>query len=498
MSGARPRQTPTPLDPRPNQPQSLTPLESLLTKSIPAISFRMNTYEKDRVGVPSLPPPRSCLALFTFWGVKSCICHSYENTGGYTPSLFPERQRWILTVKLIPLERGPGAGLRALLDGFAEDELVVASGEGWEFARGAEVAGGDVVVEVVEELDEGVGIAFGVSAGIRGVGASRGCQQRRILNKDTVGFIAAADPQRVGILGVPGERAFAAVDFKMERALAPGADLGNGENAVNAMFQMDQDRGVIVGLDGDFVGGDILGGGERFHVATRLVADRNHGGEIGAEFRDFFPGDPLNQIQPVRANVGDGAQLPAQLGLQTPVPVGGIREPVLQEAAMDEADFANGAGSDQRFGLNAQRIVTEIVGHAADAVGFLGQRDELRGFARVHGQRLFAQDVLAGAEEFGGLFKVDVVGRADMHGGDFGIGGNFFDAGVGAFKAEGFGGGGTAIAGADLCAFDADGNATERFDVGFADESGSDNGGYVVHVRELLSVAQAILPVPQL
>ena len=39
---------------------------------------------------------------------------------------------------------------------------------------------------------------------------------------------------------------------------------------------------------------------------------------------------------------------------------------------MDEADFANGAGVDKRFGLNAERVVAKIVGDAVDAIGFLG------------------------------------------------------------------------------------------------------------------------------
>ena len=51
MRGTLLRQTSMPPDPSPLRPQSLTPLESLLTKSHSAISFRMNTYENDGVGV---------------------------------------------------------------------------------------------------------------------------------------------------------------------------------------------------------------------------------------------------------------------------------------------------------------------------------------------------------------------------------------------------------------------------------------------------------------
>src|SRR5215468_1861016 len=96
---------------------------------------------------------------------------------------------------------------------------------------------------------------------------------------------------------------------------------------------------------------------------------------------------------------------------------------------------------------------------------------------------------------------MNVVGGADVYGGDFWVGGDFFDAGVGAFETESFGGGGAASAGADESSFDADRNSAQRFDVGFADESGSNDGGYVVHSVEFShkagSVARAKLHRPK-
>src|ERR1043166_5489563 len=113
---------------------------------------------------------------------------------------------------LVPVELGPGTGLGAFLDGVAEEQFVVTGLESRESGRGAEVACGNVVVKVVEELDERVGIAFGVSAGIGGIGTSLGSEERRILDEFAVRFVAAADPEGVGIFAVPGERAIAAVD----------------------------------------------------------------------------------------------------------------------------------------------------------------------------------------------------------------------------------------------------------------------------------------------
>src|SRR6478609_3831671 len=79
--------------------------------------------------------------------------------------------------RLVPVEFGPRTGLGGFLDGFAEKKFVVAGGEGGEAARGFEVAGSDVVVEVMEKLDEGVGVAFGVAAGVGGIGASGRAEQ---------------------------------------------------------------------------------------------------------------------------------------------------------------------------------------------------------------------------------------------------------------------------------------------------------------------------------
>ena len=43
-----------------------------------------------------------------------------------------------------------------------------------------------------------------------------------------------------------------------------------------------------------------------------------------------------------------------------------------------------------------------------------GKGDELLGLVRVHRQRFFADDVLAGLERFFGLLEVEAVGRGDV------------------------------------------------------------------------------------
>src|SRR6267154_2804503 len=98
---------------------------------------------------------------------------------------------------LIPRDFEPGALLSALSDGFAEDELVVTGGESRERSRRFEIAGVEICVIVLEKLDERVGVAFRVSAGIRGVATGFGAEQRRIFDERLVCFFAAANPERV-------------------------------------------------------------------------------------------------------------------------------------------------------------------------------------------------------------------------------------------------------------------------------------------------------------
>src|SRR6267154_1508158 len=148
---------------------------------------------------------------------------------------------------LIPRDFEPGALLSALSDGFAEDELVVTGGESRERSRRFEIAGVEICVIVLEKLNERVGVAFRVSAGIRCVATRFGAEQRRIFDERLVGFFAAANPERVGIFGVPCKRTFAAVHFEAEAAFTAGADLRNAVKAAQIVFKVNENAGVVVG-----------------------------------------------------------------------------------------------------------------------------------------------------------------------------------------------------------------------------------------------------------
>ena len=264
-----------------------------------------------------------------------------------------------------------------------------------------------------------------MSAGVSSVAARGGTHERRIFDKRSVGGVAAANPERVRFFGVPGERAFGAVHFDAEAAFAAGADLGNAVKATQFVFEMDEDGSVVVGRDLNFIECAFTGFGEGFDAATRFAAGVMDGGEIGANFRDAAAGDEHGEVHPVRTDVGDGAKLAAELGFEAPVPVGGIKQPILMKFSVNESRLADSAGCDERARFLAKRIVAEIVRDAADESGFLFDASEHLRFAGIHGERFFAEDVFACAKKGAGLFEMDMIGRADVNAGNVFVGGEF-------------------------------------------------------------------------
>ncbi len=141
---------------------------------------------------------------------------------------------------------------------------------------------------------------------------------------------------------------------------------------MGAAFEIQKDRSVVVGGDFEVVGcaGGLL---KSFHASARAFSHGNYSREVGAEFGDLLAGDPGEQVEPVGADVGDHAHVAAEFGLQAPVPVGGIEQPVLQEAAVNQARLADCTLLHQRAGLMAERVVAQVVGDGADSVRFACQ-----------------------------------------------------------------------------------------------------------------------------
>ena len=75
---------------------------------------------------------------------------------------------------------------------------------------------------------------------------------------------------------------------------------------------------------------------------------------------DALAGDERHQVEPVRADVADGAQRAAALGLEPPVPVALEEQPVLEVAAGDEADVAELAAGDDLVRVLVERVVADV------------------------------------------------------------------------------------------------------------------------------------------
>lgn len=105
----------------------------------------------------------------------------------------------------ITIDLHPPLLLVTLEDGFAEDDFFVAVGEGGEGLGGVEVAGGDVVVEGLEGVLEGVVVAFVVATGITDVGEGGFGDEAGVAEQELVGLVAVADPELVGLFAVPGD-----------------------------------------------------------------------------------------------------------------------------------------------------------------------------------------------------------------------------------------------------------------------------------------------------
>src|SRR5215475_14217234 len=91
--------------------------------------------------------------------------------------------------------------------------------------------------------------------------------------------------------------------------------------------------------------------------------------------------------------------------------------------------------------------------------------------------------MFARAQQSAGLFEVDVIRRADMNAGDVLIGGEFGERGVGAFEAKRFGCGAAAFGGAKHAAANRNAEAPERFEVGAANKTESNDGDGMIHER---------------
>ena len=116
----------------------------------------------------------------------------------------------------------------------------------------------------------------------------------------------------------------------------------------------------------DFAGGALAGGVDGLEVGL-------HGGDGEA-------GDELDEVEPVGADVGDGAQFAAFAAEDAPVVVGGVEEPVLHVTAGDGVDAAEGAAPDHGADFPVERVEAHVVVDAGGESALAGQLHKRAGF----------------------------------------------------------------------------------------------------------------------
>ena len=116
----------------------------------------------------------------------------------------------------------------------------------------------------------------------------------------------------------------------------------------------------------------------RAKAGRSAIAARDDGRGLRAHGRDPLARDELDEIAPVRADVGERARGAAALRVDAPVVVLGRRQPVLQVAAVDEAHGADPARGDARPGLEHHRVVAVDERHGRDAAGASAARRPAR------------------------------------------------------------------------------------------------------------------------
>ena len=167
----------------------------------------------------------------------------------------------------------------------------------------------------------------------------------------------------------------------------------------------------------------------------------------------------------------------AMRGVEPPVPVGLVEQPVLEVAPGDEANVAQCPLGDRLAQVLVEGIETDVEVDRADQARGGGETNQIGRLGCGHGQRLLAHDMTSRGEDLSGLRHVQVVRRRDVHDLHALVGQERLERRVGLPDAEGGRALGATLRAAAEDAANVDPDATERLDMDRPDEAGADDGG---------------------
>ena len=212
--------------------------------------------------------------------------------------------------------------------------------------------------------------------------------------------IAMPDPQFVGPLLVPRHRGLGAIDLDVQPVLAACRNLAGGERAARPVAHAEDHRAQIFGVDGDFF--VILRAARSCPRKSRWtlgpLARFVERLQVGAERRDAQSGDVLGHVAPVRADIGHAPRRAVGFGIDAPVPVRVVKQPVLRIGALHHQDLAQFARFAHAAHMLHHRVKAQIVEGAVAQLLFARQVNQFFRLVDGGGQRLFADHVLAGQQ----------------------------------------------------------------------------------------------------
>lgn len=151
---------------------------------------------------------------------------------------------------------------------------------------------------------------------------------------------------------------------------------------MSAVGEAEERGAAVLGLDVDGLGcvGGLDLGGKGLDLAGGALAGGIDGLEVGLHGGDGKAGDELDEVEPVGADVGDGAQFAAFAAENAPVVVGGVEEPVLHVTAGDGVNLAEGAALNHGADFPVERIEAHVVVDAGGESAFASQLHKRAGF----------------------------------------------------------------------------------------------------------------------
>ena len=184
-----------------------------------------------------------------------------------------------------------------------------------------------------------------------------------------------------------------------------------------AVFQgvMEQRRWEEAEILLQFLAGEGLNG--HFRPLASLV-ERS---QIGANGSDGEPGKVLHHVHPMGADVPHRPQCAVCLGLDAPVEIRVVEQPVLRVGTLDMENRTQFAAQNQLPDMLYNRVETKVVANCVSQVFLFRQLQHFLGLSRGHGERFFAKHGLARVESGHGHGVVQRIGRQHMDGVNRGV-----------------------------------------------------------------------------